>query len=256
MSVLFAAMYAYIGPPTLYRIAQEWGVESAAFPGGEVDPGFLQFSKTLPGEGFAQDNYRAGSMRRDAVATYKGQKVSNWRRGMSSRIIYDDEFGDLITKREDKDPRTAEEAHATFVKAVIGAMYSHAGRVAAKEFVEAHILSRHLKMSSLFTFKEPQRDLARLCARHDFENPIARLLSETGRASISPVYVVGIFSGEDKLGEGAGSSLNEARTLACVAALKSWYLYSPPRLRVPSDMEDADAAEWQPVHVDIGEVVV
>jgi len=37
-----------------------------------------------------------------------------------------------------------------------------------------------------------------------------RLLRESGRASNSPIYVVGIFSGVDKLGEGFGSSLKMA----------------------------------------------
>jgi len=37
-----------------------------------------------------------------------------------------------------------------------------------------------------------------------------RLLSETGRFSNSPVFVVGIYSGTDKLGEGFGASLKMA----------------------------------------------
>lgn len=37
-----------------------------------------------------------------------------------------------------------------------------------------------------------------------------RLLKETGRFSVSPVFVVGIYSGQDKLGEGFGSSLSMA----------------------------------------------
>lgn len=37
-----------------------------------------------------------------------------------------------------------------------------------------------------------------------------RLLKETGRLSNSPIFVVGIFSGADKLGEGFGSSLKMA----------------------------------------------
>lgn len=37
-----------------------------------------------------------------------------------------------------------------------------------------------------------------------------RLLKETGRHSISPVFVVGAYSGVDKLGEGFGSSLKMA----------------------------------------------
>ena len=45
-----------------------------------------------------------------------------------------------------------------------------------------------------------------------------RLLKETGRLSIAPVYVVGIYSGADQLGEGFGSSLKWLSTeyVACV----------------------------------------
>lgn len=246
MTVLFAAAYAYNGPKTLQMIAHEWGVEAAAAPGSEVDPGLLQFSKLKPGTSLRSE----GSMRPD--------KSPNWRRGVSSRVVYDDEFGDTIPKEKDESqPLATETAYAGFVRAVVGAIYLHSGREAAKTFVKQHILSRHLDISSLFAFKDPVRELARLCSREDFEFPVARILSETGRLSRTPVFVVGIFSGKDKLGEGAGPSLQEARIRASVAALKSWYLYSPGgNARVPSDMERPNGnREWEAVHVDIGEII-
>merc|ERR1711977_658736 len=93
-------------------------------------------------------------------------------------------------------------------------------------------------------------------AGEGFEYPVARILSETGRRSRSPVFVVGIYSGNDQLGEGAGASLPEARLRASVNALKAWYLYSPGNnVPVPSDTESANARPWEPVHIDIGEVI-
>lgn len=250
MTVLFAAAYAYNGPKTLQLVAREWGVETAAAPGAEVDPGLLQFSKLAPGTRLA--NREGGSVRPDAK--------SYFRKGISSSVVYDDEFGDTIPKDSEANaPLPTEDAYANFVKAVVGSIYLHAGREAAKSFVKAHILSRYLDISRLFQFKEPVRELSRLCAREGFEYPVARILSETGRLSRHPVFVVGIFSGPDKLGEGQGPSLQEARTRACVMALKSWYLYSPGNnVRVPSDMEGGAAetqAPWEPVHIDIGEVI-
>jgi dsRNA-specific ribonuclease len=245
MTILFAAMYAYAGPKTLAKVAAEWGVEAAAAPGSEVDAGYLQFSRMKPGSTPA-----TGSLRKD---------LSHYRRGVSSRVVYDNEFGDTISPdAKAEDSKVLEEAYATFVKALVGSVYLHGGRQAAKTFVRQHMLSRHLDISSLFEFKFPTRDLARLCAREDFDAPVARLLSETGRLSRHPVFVVGIFSGNDKLGEGAGASLDEARTRAAVSALKSWYLYSPGRdVRVPSEMEigGEKAKEWEPVHIDLGEIV-
>jgi dsRNA-specific ribonuclease len=246
MTVLFAAAYAYNGPKTLQIIAKEWGVEAAAAPGYEVDPGFLQFSSTKPGSSLPLGG---GSIRPD--------KHENYRRGMSSRVVYDDEFGDTIPKAQNNDEWIKTEyAYSNFVKAVVGSLYLHAGRQAAKDFVKQHILSRHLNISSLFAFKEPVRELSRLCAREEFEYPVARILSETGRHTRTPVFVVGIFSGNEKLGEGAGPSLNEARLRASVAALKAWYLYSPgSNVRVPSDMEAPDAKPWEPPHIDLGEII-
>ncbi len=177
---------------------------------------------------------------------------------MSSRVVYDDEFGDTIPKENVQlQPAPTDKAFAQFVKAVVGSIYLHAGREAAKMFVKQHILSRHLAVETLFQFENPVRELSRLCAREEFEFPVARMLSETGRNTRAPVFVVGIFSGNDKLGEGAGPSLQEARIRAAVAALKAWYLYSPGRnVRVPSDMEDAATTrEWEPVHIDIGEII-
>ncbi|RFU24616.1 hypothetical protein B7463_g11719, partial [Scytalidium lignicola] len=243
VGVLFAASYAYSGPKTLQMIGKEWGVDTVAAPGSEVDPGLLQFSKNKPAT-----PQTTGLVRPDLSI--------NWRRGMSSRIVYDDDFGDVISNNLSDDPQITERAYFGFVQAVVGAVYLHTGREAAKSFVNAHILSRHLPIASLFSFKQPLRDLSRLCAREDFEPPIARILSETGRRSRSPVFVVGIFSGEDKLGEGTGASLQEARIRAAVAALKAWYLYSPGKdVRVPSEMEAENAAPWEPLHIDIGEIV-
>lgn len=248
MTVLFAAAYAYNGPKTLHIIGKEWGVETAAAPGGEVDPGLLQFSKITPGQ--VPNTGLTGSTRPD--------KKPWMRRGISSRNVYDDEFGDLV-KKEDPEAellQTTELAYSNFVKAVVGSIYVHAGQPSVKAFVQNHILSRHLQVSSLFRFDNPVRELARLCLREEFEYPVARILSETGRLSRSPVFVVGIFSGTEKLGEGAAPSLSEARIRACVAALKAWYLYSPGKyVRMPSEMEAPNAKPWEPLHIDIGEII-
>ncbi|PYH48451.1 mitochondrial 54S ribosomal protein mL44 [Aspergillus saccharolyticus JOP 1030-1] len=258
MTVIFAAMYAYVGPKTLSAMVKEWGVELAVAPGGEVDPGHLQFKRLDPG-------VNPNQPLKNPNRPYENE--ATWRRSISSKIVYDDVFGEPV--RASVDPRqqvqsadryaagvTPEQACSQFVRAVLGAIYLHAGRPAAKRFFEQHFISRHLNISDLFNFREPARDLSRLCARENFEPPYAKILSETGRLSRHPVFVVGIFSGKDKLGEGSGSSLLEARSRAAVASLKGWYLYSPLNVRLPNSMEEEGAAPWKPVHVDLGEVIV
>lgn len=263
MDILYAAMKGYAGPASLHQVARSWGLEHAAAPGGEVDPGLLQFSMHKPGNAIIGFGYKRGEA--DGIRKYK------WRHGISSRVVFDDDFGEVVdTEQEKADLQRradtqygneytrslAEKAYSTCARAVVGAVYAHAGRDAAKAFVRAHVLSRTLNLSNLFAFKNPTRELMMLCAREDFEPPVARLLSETGRLSRTPVFVVGIFSGKDKLGEAAGPNLEHARKKAAMNALKSWYLYSPgEHVRVPSDMLAEDARPWEPAYIDMGEII-
>ncbi|KAK3323444.1 ribonuclease III domain-containing protein [Cercophora scortea] len=282
MNILYSAVYAYAGDEALHQVARSWGVESAAAPGGEVDPGLLQFSLDKPVTSIIKFGYK----RVEAAYLEKFK----WRRGISSRVVFDDDFGGVVDKtpgveheepeeheeREDdgmddaeeglspsytsygtdETRKLAEKVHANFARATVGAVYAHCGRETAKAFINAHIMSRTLDLSKLFAFKQPTRELALLCAREDFDHPVARLLSETGRMSRTPVFVVGIYSGMDKLGEGAGPSLDMARFKAAMNALKAWYLYSPgDNVRVPSDMLAQDAKPWEPAHIDMGEII-
>ncbi|KAI1148708.1 ribonuclease III [Nemania diffusa] len=260
MAILFSAMKGYAGVPALHRIARAWGVEPAAAPGEEVDPGYLQFSYDKPTVVMHKWGYTRAESKE--LVKYK------WRRGMSSRIVFDDPFGDTVPDekadaaagdgQQTKELMVEEieqNAHANCVRAVIGAIYLHRGSEHAKGFIKSHVLSRQLDFANLFDFKLPQRELTRLCARENFDAPVARLLSETGRLSRTPVYVVGIYSGRDKLGEAAGPNLESAKIAASINALKSWYLYSPGAVGLPSDTLAEDAPPWKPVYIDIGEIV-
>lgn len=57
-------------------------------------------------------------------------------------------------------------------------------------------------------------------------SPTTRILAETGRLSIAPIFVLGVYSGSIKLGEGYGSSLAMAEYRACEDALRRIYLSS------------------------------
>ena len=270
--VIFSAVSAYVGPKTLATITKEWGVETVHTPGGEVDPGLLQFARREAGNALS----RAGVPIKEAEdasepisATRPNpeQMLRGWRRGVSSRTMYEDATGETIPQRADAESSEAgqlstgvkttyEAAAASFIRALVGALYLHTGLRATKNFYNAHFLSRHLDVSALFSFRQPTRDLAKLCAREGFDPPVARILSETGRKSRHPVFVVGVFSGREKLGEGSGGSLDEARFRAAVGALKGWYLYSPLKWKVPSDAIGQPEGEWEPLMVDGGEVLV
>ncbi|CCH46349.1 54S ribosomal protein L3, mitochondrial [Wickerhamomyces ciferrii] len=142
-------------------------------------------------------------------------------------------------------------AYSLSVRSIIGALYaSTKSETLTKKFIYDHILSRKLDISTMFEFEQPTRELSRLCKREGFEVPIARLLAENGRLTKKPVFVVGVFSGENKLGESYGSSLKEAKIRASVDALKKWYLYKPLNPKVPSD------EDYQPGLIDHGIVIV
>lgn len=247
MAVVFAAVDAYVGDRALATVAREWGIEAADEPGGEVDPGLLQFRRIRSGDDIPPELRRQAPWKWNVTTTHK--------------IMASDEFGSEsapATPHALKSiPVPMEIAAQSFVRALIGALHLQLGSPLVKRFFRDHFLSRHLDMSTLFDFRTPTRDLSRLCAREDFEPPVARLISETGRLSKHPVFIVGVYSGKDKLGEGAGSSLDEARIRAAAAALKAWYLYRPMEVTVPSSTEgELNTSKWRPNHVDCGEVIV
>lgn len=249
VAILYEAIRAFSGRESLERVARRWGVDAAAAPGEEVDPGLLQW-KTDP---VVAPNSRWAYIRAES------ERGQYYRRGLSSRVVLDDAFGDAYEAPRNDDFGVAKmqsEAFSSFVEAVIGAVYTHSGSDAAKTFVKSHILSRDIDLNSMFEFQLPTRELAMLCAREGFQPPRARLESETGRRSRTPVFIVGIYSGEEKLGEGAGASLDVARRVASMNALKAWYMYSPGnKVRVPSDMTQPDAKPWKAPHIDIGEII-
>lgn len=118
-------------------------------------------------------------------------------------------------------------AYALVIRSIIATLWTIDPKLSVK-FINDHILhGRKLDITRLFEFEQPTRELARLCEREKLERPVSRLLAESGRLSKSPVFIVGVFSGEEKLGEGFGASLKEAKAKAASDALMKWYCYQP-----------------------------
>ncbi|KAG0668191.1 hypothetical protein C6P45_004938 [Maudiozyma exigua] len=112
------------------------------------------------------------------------------------------------------------------LRSIIGVLYTIQPNL-AERFIDKHILSRKLDVSKLFMFEQPTRELAKLCEREGLQKPISKLTAESGRLSKAPVFIIGVFSGDEKLGEGFGSSLKEAKARAATDALLKWYCYEP-----------------------------
>ncbi|VDB87984.1 unnamed protein product [Peniophora sp. CBMAI 1063] len=130
-----------------------------------------------------------------------------------------------------------QDALASIPRALLALVYTHVSLPAAREFAQSFFLSRTVDLRALLKFSDPKLQLIETVAKLHRERPVSRLLAETGRNSNSPVYVVGVYSGADKLGEGFGSSLRMAEYRAAEDALQRFYLTETPseELRVPSE---------------------
>ncbi|KAI8331728.1 ribonuclease III domain-containing protein [Chlamydoabsidia padenii] len=129
------------------------------------------------------------------------------------------------------------------INALVGAVYQERGSEAAKKMIHDYIIrNKHvnLEQTGFRRMVEPKRHLSALLARSQQQAAVSRLLSETGRHSSSPVFVVGVFSGDRKLGEGFGSSLKMAEHRACRDALVKHYGQEQKDYSLPSDAHLVD----------------
>lgn len=221
VEILNAAVHGYMGKFTLLDVAKSWGIEEESKDEIEL------MLRDEPKE------YSLGKLKYQPLNTIPESGVVQY------------------SKNSQGIDRASAYSHA--VCSIIAGLYAHAGAEKTKEFIHTHILSRKLDIASMFEFKDPGRELSVLLSREGMSPPVARLIAETGVASNSPVCIVGVFSGEEKLGEGQGASLREAKIRASVQALKSYYLYRPLDATLPSDDVKGD---YQPSFIDKGQVVV
>ncbi|KAK6512925.1 hypothetical protein TWF506_009088 [Arthrobotrys conoides] len=255
--ILKTAMDGYIGPKALSAVGTGWGVEAAFAPGQTVDPGLLQFNRVAPGTPLYKVQGGVGFN----IPRKRNRMVPNFENNPSVDQQLAAETPEMKAAREaqrpGQDATTLQLAMASFVRAAIAGVYLHSGGLpSTKEFVYAHVLSRKLDIDKLFQFEQPTRELSRLCVREGFQQPIARLEKETGRYSRHAVFIVGVYSGEEKLGEGQGSSLPEAKIKAAISALKGWYLYSPVSgADLPSKTDGNPGLSYTPAVIDVGDIV-
>lgn len=137
-----------------------------------------------------------------------------------------------------------QEAYASAVRSIVALTYQHLSIAHARALVHKYFLSREVDLRPLIKFRNPTQALQETVKAYGREKPVSRLLKETGRYSISPMYVVGVFSGADKLGEGFGSSLRMAEFRASEDALRRLYLTkTPPQLlSLPTSTFDSTAS--------------
>jgi len=152
-------------------------------------------------------------------------------------------------KAAGKDGRTQplplEEALASVSRAVVGLIFQeHVGLLllqvllqyklmlslffqgfaATRVFVHSVFLSRQADIAGLLKFTNPKYALSSTLSKYDRPAPVSRLVGETGRLSIAPIFVTGVYIGAIKLGEGFGSSIKMSEYRANEDALRRIYL--------------------------------
>ncbi|CAG8522378.1 5067_t:CDS:2 [Diversispora eburnea] len=136
---------------------------------------------------------------------------------------------------------------AESVQSIIGILYKDN---ATQKFIHDHILSREVKIQDTMHLEDPQKELFALMRRKERAQPIARLKGESGALSSNPVFVVGIYSDIDQLGEGYGSSKKMAEFRAFRDALHQYYLKEVKDFTLPSSVNSPEAqANFKPTEI-------
>ncbi|KAI0272766.1 ribonuclease III domain-containing protein [Gloeopeniophorella convolvens] len=128
------------------------------------------------------------------------------------------------------------DALSSISRALVALVYQRRSLASARKFAHQFFLGRDVDLRRLLQFRDPKLTLVQTVEKFGRERPVSRLLKETGRFSNSPVFVVGVYSGAEQLGEGFGSSLKMAEYRAAEDALLRLYLTkTPPEMvRIPT----------------------
>lgn len=200
--VLKAAVSAYVGPQTLADVGAELGL---------AGQGILRWNK----EARIPTDSNLNQKRGGRGATPRSLSLSSSPSGSGSGS---NSMRTLLSR----------DVAADSMRALIAVIFQEQGLSSARSFVTSHFLNRSLNLSSLLKFNDPKHALVSTCAKYGKQAPQSRMIAESGRLSISPVFVVGVWSGATKIGEGSGSSIRMAEFRAAEDALRRLYLAETP----------------------------
>lgn len=124
--------------------------------------------------------------------------------------------------------------------AVIGVLYEKQGGKAARSFVHDFVISQLASkdLDEVIKLQHPRFMLHAILKGKGRPRLVTRLIKESGRATHFPSFVVGVFSGEQLLGEGCGTSLKRAEREAMTTALQTHFRRELANAPLPSDHED------------------
>ena len=164
---------------------------------------------------------------------------------IATELIHCDTLGDqlgitdlLLTQVKPSHPKYKVTIAKSF-NALLGALYCDKGPLAARKTIHEFVIPV-LKSGDLRDFIKLQNpayilnEILKMQGKPKFE---VRVLKETGRLSHFPTFVMGVFSGDLFLGEGAGTSLNRARKEAMSAVIRQHYMKELKNVSLPSDIQ-------------------
>eukprot|EP00162_Nutomonas_longa_P008749 comp18765_c0_seq1/m.34139 comp18765_c0_seq1/g.34139 ORF comp18765_c0_seq1/g.34139 comp18765_c0_seq1/m.34139 type:complete len:272 (-) comp18765_c0_seq1:47-862(-) len=116
----------------------------------------------------------------------------------------------------------AKKVFAKSIHALVAAIHVDQGAEAARGFVHQHILV-DTPVSIPQISKHPKVAVNELLIGMNMAPAAYKLVREAGRGSHAPVFVVGLFSDEKLLAEGAASSIHRAEQQAAIQYLSHHY---------------------------------
>ncbi|SNX87229.1 related to MRPL3 - Mitochondrial ribosomal protein, large subunit [Melanopsichium pennsylvanicum] len=200
--VLKAAVAAFVGPTTLADVGSELG---------------------LAGQGILRWNKQA------RVPTSNNAIQKRGRLSASPTPLNKNKTT-TTTSYSSSPMRTllSRDVAAESMRALIAVIFQEQGLSVTRNFVISNFLNRSLNLANLLKFHDPKHALACTCAKYGKPSPQSRMVAESGRLSISPIFVVGVWSGATKIGEASGSSIRMAEFRAAEDALRRLYLAETP----------------------------
>lgn len=126
-----------------------------------------------------------------------------------------------LSKGEAKDTGKARQAIlANTMEALIGAVYLDRGYKTAQMLIKNHIISRLPEILEKGLWRDSKSFFQEMAQEKEGITPTYKVLSEEG-PDHDRVFRIGVYIGEDLVGEGEGSSKQEAEQAAATDALKA-----------------------------------
>ncbi|PIT98226.1 MAG: ribonuclease III [Candidatus Andersenbacteria bacterium CG10_big_fil_rev_8_21_14_0_10_54_11] len=141
---------------------------------------------------------------------------------MLSQVADEISMGDymLLSRGEQKGSEKARQyILANAFEALIGSLYLDQGYAASKEFIDRYIVAKLPGVMELGLHVDAKSKFQELAQERYRITPSYRVLSEEG-LDHDKQFVIGVFLGSRQMGEGSGSSKQEAQQVAARRALK------------------------------------